>query len=312
MNKLYKNYTIFLDELRIEAGMTELEFTYGVCHDRTYRKYLSGQSVMSQKVHNGLCMKLGFTIEEFLYAFDKKDENEYQKVYELYLYIKTFDKENALKLLVLFKDKVFVNYIAERLYSYCAIYYNELFLGDTKAHIYSRYQKLINYPECLDKKYFDIIDALGLYRITQLELKMKKRQALDTLYDLLVKDDFIFVSSESRNMLPSIYEVTSKGYGMFGELDKSLLIATKGIEYSLKIMNLHDLHNMYYYQALCNYKMGFKSKAILAARNCLYTLVVTKKKTSYIKYYDMLKRDFSIEPSTYLDGATVDELFSEE
>lgn len=308
MKELYQKYAFHLDELRIQSKIKVFDFCDGICDDRTYRRYLSGDLTISQKRLNSFCLKLGFSTPEFFASYNRMDVGEYQKVVELYGYLGKYDYLNARKIIIELEQKTFVNDFAKRFFAYCVIQYNNLTNSITKALAYEQFSTLIDYPACLQRTFFNIIDTLCLQQLAMLELHMESKKAQEYLYTLLIDRKFVFVTMDNRHILPVIYSTVSWIFGMSGEFQKSLDIAESGIAYCIVIDSNHDLDKLYYYQSLCLFKLNHHERSKHAARKCLATLISSNNKPLFQKTVEVMSRDFGFNPIELLHINSVEDL----
>lgn len=254
MNELFLKYAYHIDNLRIDARIKTKDFCEGVCEPRTYRYYLSGQRVMTQKALNGFCEKLGFTPAEFYMSYNRYDTEEYQEIVSLYFHIIRNEMEPARKKFLLYDEKHFTNLFAKSIFDYCVIEYNKRTNAITKEHALDLYRKLINYPECLSKKNYTLQDTLTLQSIAMLEHEIGEDTAIKFLEKLLTNPEYRLVSSEDRDILPNIYATIAFLAGMKRDYITCAKVAKKGIDYCLSRDTIWELDNLYYYYMFSMFK----------------------------------------------------------
>ena len=117
------------------------------------------------------------------------------------------------------------------------------------------------------------------------------------LYKVLFDRKFIYSSSDTSFVFPSIYSGLSRLLGMMGKIEESLDIANKGIEYSMEISNMHALPHLYYFKSFSLYKLGKVNEALLEAKKCLATTIARESEYEYHMFAKLISKDFGIIPT---------------
>jgi len=298
MKELYLKYAYHIDSLREEAGIKVPDFCEEVCEPRTYRYYISGQRVMSQKALNGFCKKLGFTPAEFYSSYNQFDKEEYQIVARLYYAIRKSNFLKARKIFILLENRNFTNVLAESIYEYCIIEYNYRNEVITKDSAYDRYRTLINYPKCLDKKSFTIQETLTIQSIATIEYSIKEYTALNFLERYLTDPSYSFVSSDPKDILPNIYATVAFYFGMDENYQKCQIISKRGIEICEGYNTLYELDKLYYYYLYSCFKLNNDEYKKYIPK--YLAAIIIKHDKEYLKSkLEMLRRDGIDNPEQY-------------
>lgn len=295
MKDLFVKYAYFLDGLREDAGIKTVDFCSDICEPRTYRMYISGQRVMSQKMLNGFCQKLKITPRDFYNSYNLNDIEEYKKVSDIYNYIRKGQYENARKIMILFDDKEFVNYNSKLFYDFCVIRYNEKTKSIVKAEALSRYRKLINYPKCLEKSIFTHQETMSIAAIAELENEIKETRALEFLTDFITSKSIKLSSSVHKDVLPTAYSLVAYLHGMNGNYEEVVKVADRGIRYCLINDILNELDRLYYYGFLSRHYLDLPNKDYYFKKFLAATFVATDDIKQYQRIVDILTRDTSKE-----------------
>lgn len=295
MNDLFIKYAYHIDNLREDAGIKINDFCDGVCEPRTYRMYISGQRIMSQKMLNGFCRKLKLTPRDFYSSFNVNDSEEYKSMEKVYNYLSARQYEPARKILIMYDNIKFTNYRAELLYEYLVIRYNQLTESITKAEALSRYSKLINYPKCLEKTIFNNQETISITAISELENDFKENKAITFLNEFLSSPTLKLSSHTHKNVLPSIYAQVAYINGLNENYEEVIKVGKRGIAYILSNSVLRELDKLYYYVFFSMYELKHEEtdeycKKFIAAT---YTKYGNKDHTKRVM--DMLKRDHGEE-----------------
>ena len=143
---------------------------------------------------------------------------------------------------------------------------------------------------------FNFVEMICLNNIAKIEYTLDKLTAVDFLSNLLVKDDFIYLSSSTRHVLPTIYACVSRLKGMKDDFQVALDVALKGINYSLQIRSMFQLEYLYYYCAFSYHKLGNKRLSKYYAQKSLFTILSQNKDVLFEKFHRMIIKDFSFDP----------------
>jgi hypothetical protein len=158
-------------------------------------------------------------------------------------------KKNLLDL----EDFEFSDGQTKQFYEYCVIYFNYLSKKDYIDNTYSKLSKLIDYPNCLTRSSFSFVEISTIRLLSEIEFQKNSYQALNFLYTHLIKNENVYLFSDKRDIMPSIYANVSRLFGMAGELEKSNKIAELGIKYCIKHESSFLLNSLYYYSSLYHF-----------------------------------------------------------
>ncbi|AIO17992.1 hypothetical protein KQ51_00088 [Candidatus Izimaplasma bacterium HR1] len=291
MNDLFLKYAYFLDNLREDYGIKTKDFCEDVCEPRTYRMYISGKRVMSQKMINGFCKKLKLTPNDFYSSFNRNDYEEYIQISKIYNHLTNNQYENARKLLIIFDKKNFINYNAQLLYDYCIIRYNYKTNQIVKAEALNRYSNLINYPKCLDKMTFTIQETLSIAAIAELENEIKEVTALNFLTKFLSSPNLNLSSSNHKNVLPSMFSHVAYLNGLNDNFEYSLGVSKRGIRFCIANDSLRELDRLFYYSFLSCLRLNLPEKDYYCRKYINTVLTKYSDEEYHKKIISMLIRD---------------------
>ena len=300
MKKMHHKIAYHIDELRRQSSIIIIDFCHGICSERQYSRYMNGSKNIPQKKLIEFCNKLGFSPDEFFHSYFINDSKDYNLSSSLFYTLVKKDYFSVKEQLDILSKHKFINIQAEELFNYCLIRCQHETKRITKYYALDKYSSIIDYPNCLKKKQFNMIDIVCLLSITVIEFESKKYTSLEFLTNLLLQEKLIYLSSNSKDVLPSIYAAVSKLYGMLRNNEKELEISNRGIQYSLSINNNATLEQLYYYNSLALYRLGDKEKAFDSARNCLVT-ILSKQNYNFFEYMiGVMNNDFKINSYTFL------------
>jgi len=284
--EIMKKYVLHLDYLRrLEKIKTE-KFVEGVCSDRQWRRYLNGSHIIPQTKLTLICNKLGITMSEFEVSFLKREESTNKNLIQFEKAINSFDtnKANVIKSSL---DITSMDSNEKKFYEYCMILYEHIINKAADHYIIDKYSKLINFPFNKTKTMFTYLEVCCLNRIAKIERKFQKFDALEVLYDILLSDNKIYLSSNNRYYLPTIYHTVTKSLWFKGDIDNSLRMTQKGISYSLGISDNKTLAGLYYIESYILDTMNRKNEAYEAAKKCIATCI-SKGDYKMVNFYNKM------------------------
>lgn len=289
-------YAYHLDELRRRSGIKVNDFCDGICSDRQYRRYISGVYEIPQKSIILFAEKIGLSPSDFYNSFYSHDTEEYQRVASIYDNITELKWEIVYDEINKMKTHKFLSVQSKNLYDYCIINSDFQTKKITKLHSYDLYKDLINYPKCLKKKVFDIVDVITISQIAVIEHEIEKEEAILFLYRILFDREFVYVSSVNKYLLPSVYARLSRILAMKKKFSETEKISTIGIKYSLSIGDIHALPHLYYLKSWVLLKLGKRNLGMLEAKKCLAASIAKDNIREYEMFSKEIKDDFSINP----------------
>lgn len=296
-----KDFAKHLDNYRSENNISEMELCEGICSTRQYRRYVSGEYQIPLKNLSLFLNKLEVTHTEFYYTYAQRQDEEFRKVFKIYEMIKANDLNLALEKCRKLEKQSFMNINNKKLLEFCVHRANYLNNHLHKYQVLENMGAIINYPDCLKDSSYDFVDILILNFIAEIEVEFNREFALNRLIDILNNDDLIKLTTISQKYFPAVYANVALYLTKLHKYEDALLIAKKGIEYSLFYHDLSATPKLRYLKALSLLQLGYIRDAEIEAIRCLQTLIALEDKDSTIKYYEVIKGDFGIDPLTWIN-----------
>jgi len=289
-----------IEVLRIENNVTLEDFITNVCSERQYWRYKNGENLCPQDKFSKFLEKLQISYNEFFNYFYAKELQEYKKLNKLYENILKSKKNMSKQIMDSLKNINFISYETKSFFEMCKTLYNNEFSSYSNSEIISRYSKSINYPCCLNKKYISFREIVILIRIAHFEALIKKYDASEYLYDMIIKETFL-LSSNTRYYMPAVYVKLAKIFGSIGNFEKSLSISKLGLKYSNHNYDSKALPNLYFLSALAKYKLGLRDKFESDLVKCVSSCLSAQSAETYTLYCDLIQKSFNINHDTLLN-----------
>lgn len=290
------NYALFIDKLRRDAKISIIDFCDGICSDRQYRRYINGNQLITQRNISLFSQKLGFIPSDFYFSYHRQDMKETQKINTIYHDIIAGRFRDAKDGLIKMKDHKFLSIQSKRFFKHCEIRMNHLSKKYTKYYAYDQYKELVDYSNCLERKIFDFVDIITIHMIANIEYELGKDQALLFLYTILFDRKFVYTSSDTRHIFPTVYSGLSKILGMKEMYVESERIASIGIEYCISITDFHALPHLYYIKSVVLFKMGKANQSLTEAKKCMATVIAKDNAKEIEHFSELIKNDYKINP----------------
>lgn len=296
MDRIRQRYMFHLDNIRRKKNITIKDLCDGLCDDRQYRKYRSGENNVSDIRLLEFCERLGISSRDFYFTLNEKDEYDFKVLKNLYNFIINKDYYEAKKIL----DKGFKHsYLTiqnKRLFEYCKIKYRYKQKEYTSDQAVKEIGHNINVQECCKNEIFDFVDILFLLMLAEIQVKTEKMQALDQLIKILNNPDSLYMSPEKRGLIAPIYSNVSIMLGRLNRLSDLLKINALGIDYCLKNSFSRSLTKLYQTRALALYRLERFSEADEYIAKCISNSISIESGEETVKLFSQLVKDFNKNP----------------
>ncbi len=289
-------YMYHLDNLRRGRKITVASFCDGICSDRHYRRLLSGEQNITNNKINDFCNKLGISTKDFYYSANEKDNYEYSKIMKLYLHLCKNDLDEFRNELKNIKRERLISNQNKRFLEYCLVRYQYMLKKLSDRHCLEQLSLICNYP--INKTYasFDFVDIISLVIIAEIEVKAEKLEALNLLRKILTSKSLVYISSESRHILPSIYGTVSILLSRLEKYEKASSVANSGIKYSIRHSNFSTLTHLYYVMCYTSFKMNKIARAEQYAAKSIANAISRGNKLEYKMTYRLIEKNLKVDP----------------
>lgn len=299
-NDYMVNKTIYLayhlDKLRKQKGYCVEEFVFGICSDRQYRRYISGENIVPSSNISKFCEKLGISLSDFFYSLNKKDRYDYRKLSKIYHTVINHNLNEAEKLISNLRTPKLFDQQNYKFYQYLQIRINYEKDKINTDELYKNIFEVINLNHLQQGNFYSFVDILFLHLMCRHEVNYGQYDTLHTLEKILKSDESIYISSENKTILPPIYANVSSYLGKLGFIKESLSLAITGLRYCQDNNLTDSLPHLYYSKMLGYLNTNKYESAQLSAIECLSACVSTNKKL-YVTYYELIKNDLGLEPN---------------
>lgn len=294
-------YAYTLDDIRRQKKISVSNLCEGICSDRQYRRFMSGERILSQEKIYIFCEKLGVSPGDFFYASLSKDKYDYRELYVLYSYLLNHQFEKFLIQYEKIKKTSRLDKQNQRFYDFNYIKYTYLTKKITKLQAVDQFSTLVDYPNCVNNNVFDFVDVICLFDISAIESEFKDSNAMDILLRILYDKSLLYIGSESRHILPSIYRGVSQMLLLRKNYKESLKLSNEGIAYCLKFSDLQNLSGLYFAKSISNSKLGYKKEAHIAAARTIGNSIAMNDTRLINDFSSELKEELGTDPFEFFN-----------
>jgi hypothetical protein len=296
MNDIVLNYAYHLDNLRIASKMTVDKLCEGICDTRMYRRYKTGEKTLTHLKIIEFCEKLDISPSDFYYSASEKDRYELLKIKKLYLILGSKNLTEFANTLKTINEERIINRQNEKFLQYCILRADYMTKKIGPSEAYQSFSNIINYPDCIKKRIFDFLEIACLSAIAEIEVEQPKMIALDKLITILKDPELIYVSSESRHVLPQIFANTSLYLARLSRFEDSRALSSEGIDYSIMHSDFGSLTLLRYSKTYSLLQLGLVKDAELEAIKCLSNAISRENRYELKMYHNALIKDFKYDP----------------
>jgi hypothetical protein len=268
----------------------------GICGDRQYRKYVSGDTNISEKRLMEFVNKLGISARDFYYSLYDKDRYDFNEIKILYIKLEHKDYTDFTSKLDLLSKQEGLSLHNQRFLAFIQTKYlldKKDILENTAV---SRFSEICEYPACTDKNVFDFVDIISLHLIAQIEYKTGKTGSIDLLLRILKDRNIMYLTSDTESILPSIYSNVSIILGRLGRIEEWISLATKGVNFCLGNDYGKSLTRLYYSLSMAHKQLNNGTLAEHYAALCYSNVIARNNTNEAQQFFILLEKDFHKDP----------------
>jgi len=295
MNAEARDFGLFIDGLRLERDLSREDLCNNIMSLSQYKRYLRGDTSIPNRKLILIADKLRFSINELHILFSRKYDIDKNKVLHLYKLVHEQKVEEAYKLGRQLGKASFISNYTTQMYDFCMLILQHSLNLVSDIHVLGLYSKLIDYPNCIQKSSFNMIEISTLIQIVNLSAKSGDFEAANFLYDILSNDNFSLSSSDKSSYLPSVYSNLAKILGMQEDFTKVLEITNKGIEYCKLNSRTASLPNLFFYNALAHLVLNQREQALISAKKTFMLIYIESNTEKFETFKNLFEKQFDME-----------------
>ena len=295
MENKAREFGLFIDGLRLERNISREDLCDGIMSLSQYKRYLRGDT----SIPNGrlilIADRLKFSINELHILFSRKYDNDKNRVLHLYKLVHEQKVNEAYELGRQLGKESFLSDYASQMFDFCMLILQHSLNLVSDVHVLDLYSKLIDYPNCIHKSSFNMIEISTLIQIVNLSAKVGNFEAASFLYDILSSDNFELSSSDKSSYLPSVYSNLAKVLGMQKDYTRVLEITNRGINYCKLNFRTASLPNLFFYKALAHLILDQKEDALLSAKKTFMLIYIEDNIEKFNLFENLFEKQFKMK-----------------
>ena len=295
MENTAREFGLFIDGLRLERNVTREDLCHEIMSLSQYKRYLRGDTSIPNAKLVQLADKLKFSINDIYRLFSKKHNEDYNKIWKIYLLIKTNDYKNAILLADKLRNDVIVSQYNKLFYDYCMIKIQHELKMVSDIHVLNLYSELIDYPNCTNNDSFNMVEISALIGIVDVSSNIGNSDAINLLYRIITSKTYNYSSSGDSTFLPSIYSSLSRSFGARNEDNKVLELSEMGIAYCLKYETSNALSHLLIYKSLALKNLGKLEESLDEAKKCFMHLYIENKPQKFAVFKSIFENAFEMK-----------------
>jgi hypothetical protein len=152
-------------------------------------------------------------------------------------------------------------------------------------------KQLINYPDILENDILSFVEVNVLLFISNYLLRTDNDFRIPNLMFEILKKNSISPNQALSKNLPIYHSQVARSLGIIGEIEKSLEIANRGIEFCNKHKLLSGLEHLLYFKALSEKELYDDERYIHTTRRLFNAIAIFEETELTLKFYTVIKKN---------------------
>lgn len=291
-----QEYGKLIDQLRKDRLMSRQELVDGIMSQRSYQRFASGQSQVSNTKLNMLIDRLGLEPMNVKQYFAKHQESALFRFVEAHKEVMKLNYNEAkVKLATIDKDSLKTK-ISLQEYEYLTVAIERGLKNISQEETIELYKEIVNYPEILNYKVINIVEFNVLQLLNTL-LTLKQDYSITEFFKKFLDSGNSSLISLEEDKSLVIYAVLAQGYYNLKDYESVIDICNKGILYSKTTFGKFGIVNLFAYKAASLLKMLLHEEANQAMIKTYMLLLIEDNSKKTQVYIDFFKKEFNIDIS---------------
>jgi hypothetical protein len=300
-----REFALFIDGIRVEKGITRIDFIEDIVSLSQYKRYLKGAAAIPNNVVIMLADKLKYNITDLYSIYTKKYSKEEHQLNNVYKLIQNYSYNEAFKELQKVNSELIVSQYYKMTYDFLMIYTQYKLGMVSDVHVLNLYTDLIDYPQCLNNESFNFIELSVLLNIVLVSSSMDNFNPVNQIYEVFVKRKFSYSSTDDKSIVPVIYYNIARAFYRQEDYSKTIETAKIGVSEATSNENTNALPQLYLLIANSEYYSNNELESLKMFKKSIYLLAVLNKQSqvsSFIKYYVNNNVDIELIVSEILEN----------
>jgi hypothetical protein len=261
-----REFALFIDGIRIEKGMTRIDFIDEIVSLSQYKRYLKGAAPIPNNIIILLADRLKYNITDLYLLYSRKHNKEAQELNEIYNILIQLDYKTAYEKLKNFNAELIISNYYKSFYDFMMIFIQYKLDKVSDIHVLTLYTELIDYPQCLKNEVFNFVELNVLSQIILIASSMENFEPVNKMYDLFTSREFNYTGNDDKSIIPLVYYNLARAIYRQNDYERTIDLVKIGISEAVRNENSNALPHL-----------------LLLAANSLYFLEKFDESLSYFK-----------------------------
>lgn len=254
-----RDLALYFEKLRFDRHLTQEVFVEGIVSLRQYRRYLKGDSHISQDVVNLFCERLCYPTHSLLISFENERQEEMKRVVKFYNMVAYHDDNAYISFIKEYPRKRIIDRLNLMIYDH-AIIAHEYNHRKITADDYAKMTlSLIDYPAILTKLPLSTPELLILSSLLY-SPSFDDRENLSKALFKLTENPNLVISGRTEIIYPLAMYRLIQYRGIQKKYADVLELCDRVIAYNQENRLFYLLDSFYYFKALAHSYLGQKDE----------------------------------------------------
>ncbi len=252
-----KDLALYFEKLRFDRQLTQEVFVEGIVSLRQYRRYLKGDSHISQDVVNQFCERLGYPTHSLLIDFENERQEEMKRVVRFYNMVAYRDEPAYLAFVKEYPRKRIMDRLNLMIYDHSLIAHEYNHRRITPEEYTKHTLELIDYPRILSKLPISTPELLILSSLLYSPSFQDREHLASHLFKISENPNLV-ISGRTETVYPLVMYRLIQYQGIQKRYQEVLELSDRVIAYNHEQRMYYMMDSFYYFKALAHSYLGQK------------------------------------------------------
>jgi transcriptional regulator with XRE-family HTH domain len=294
MDLLLENYSTIIERIRKDRNISREDLCDNVMSNRTYQRFVSGEtSISSEKVFK-LIDNLGIDIYSIHNIHKKLTDNEYNKLINGFNLVSQWKFSEAELIYASIDANAIASKTNKNIYTLTNLLIKRHNKKINKSDFYSKIEEIIGFPQVLNKKILNILEINSLFILSKKYILKNDSSIIDFFIELVknYKENRYWLVDEYMSL---IFTYITRGIYHFERYEKCIEFCNSGIDYCRSTGIYVGFENLLGYKSLSLNKLGEFEAALDVAKSLYMLLTINNHKLKKDQYLNVILESLKIE-----------------
>lgn len=254
-----KDLALYFEKLRFDRHLTQEVFVEGIVSLRQYRRYLKGDSHISQDVVNLFCERLGYHTHSILISFENERQEEMKRVVKFYNSAAYHDERAYLAFIKEYPRKRIIDRLNQMIYDHTIIAHDYNLKKITAEEYAKKTIELVDYPNILKRLPLSTPEMLLLSSLLY-SPAFTDRDYLASEIVKITENPELVISGRTDVIYPLVMYRLIQYRGIQKKYQEVLQLSDRVIKYNEENRIIYLLDSFWYFKALAYSYLGQKEE----------------------------------------------------